>query len=96
MVSLRCKMIVKSELENMGLHFTIVELGEVEIREKLSAKKQKQLKIALIKFGLELMEDKKSMLIEKIKNIIVEMIHYNDELPITNFSNYLAEKLNYV
>ena len=95
MVSLRCKMIVKSELENMGLHFTIVELGEVEIREKLSAKKQKQLKIALIKFGLELMEDKKSMLIEKIKNIIVEMIHYNDELPITNFSNYLAEKLNY-
>ena len=89
-------MIVKSELENMGLHFTIVELGEVEIREKLSAKKQKQLKIALIKFGLELMEDKKSMLIEKIKNIIVEMIHYNDELPITNFSNYLAEKLNYV
>ncbi|MFN2458086.1 MAG: helix-turn-helix domain-containing protein [Chitinophagaceae bacterium] len=95
MVSLRCKMIVKSELENMGLHFTIVELGEVEITEELSLKEQDELKTALGKFGLELMEDKKSMLIEKIKNIIVEMIHYSDEPPVLNFSNYLSEKLNY-
>ncbi len=95
MVSLRCKMIVKSELENMGLHFTIVELGEVEITEELSLKEQDELRTALGKFGLELMEDKKSMLIEKIKNIIVEMIHYSDEPPVLNFSNYLSEKLNY-
>ena len=95
MVSLRCKMIVKSELENMGLHFTIIELGEVEIREKLAVKKQKQLKTALLKYGLELMEDKKSMLIEKIKNIIIEMIHYSDEPPVNNFSDYLSEKLAY-
>ncbi len=88
-------MIVKSELENMGLHFTIVELGEVEITEELSLKEQDELKTALGKFGLELMEDKKSMLIEKIKNIIVEMIHYSDEPPVLNFSNYLSEKLNY-
>lgn len=95
MVSLRCKMIVKSELENMRLHFTTVELGEVEITEDLSAQEQKQLKTALLKFGLELMEDKKSMLIEKIKNIIVEMIHYTDEPPEINFSDYLSKKLNY-
>jgi YesN/AraC family two-component response regulator len=88
-------MIVKSELENMGLHFTIVELGEVEITEELSLKEQDELRTALGKFGLELMEDKKSMLIEKIKNIIVEMIHYSDEPPVLNFSNYLSEKLNY-
>ena len=95
MVSLRCKIIVKSELENLGLHYTIVELGEVEISKKLSSKKQVLLKAGLLKFGLELMDDKKSILIEKIKNIIVEMIHYRDELPKTNFSNYLCKKLNY-
>jgi AraC-like DNA-binding protein len=95
MVSLRCKMIVKSELENMGLHFTTVELGEVEIKKELSAKEQSQLKTALLRFGFELMEDKKSILIEKIKNIIIEMIHYSDEPPKTNFSNFLCEKLNY-
>jgi YesN/AraC family two-component response regulator len=95
MVSLRCKMIVKAELENMGLHFTIVELGEVEIVEDLSKQDEGQLKTALLKYGLELMEDKKSMLIEKIKNIIVEMIHYSDEPPLLNFSDYLSEKLNY-
>lgn len=95
MVSLRCKLIVKSELEKMKLHFVIVELGEVVITEKLSVNKQQQLKTALLKFGLELMEDKKSILIEKIKNIIIEMIHYSDEQPLINFSNYLSEKLNY-
>lgn len=95
MVSLRCKMIVRSELEKMGLHFTILELGEVEIREKLSEKMKNELKVALLRFGLELMEDKKSILIEKVKNIIVEMIHYSDEPPINNFSDFLSEKLKY-
>lgn len=95
MVSLRCKMIVKSELENLGLHHIIVELGEVQIKESLSAKQHDELKIALLKSGLELMDDKKAMLIEKIKNIIIEMIHYSDELPKTNFSDYLREKLGY-
>lgn len=95
MVSLRCKMIVRSELEKLGLHATIVELGEVDIKEKLSPQKQNELKIALFAFGLELMEDKKSMLIEKVKNIIVEMIHYTDEPPTFNFSNFLSEKLGY-
>jgi YesN/AraC family two-component response regulator len=95
MVSLRCKLIVKSELEKMHVHFSVVELGEVEITDKLSIEQLEELKIALLKFGLELLEDKKSMLIEKIKNIIVEMIHYSDEPPMLNFSVYLSEKLNY-
>ncbi|HEV7622431.1 MAG TPA: helix-turn-helix domain-containing protein [Flavisolibacter sp.] len=95
MVSLRCKLIVKSELDKMHLHFSVVELGEVEITDKLSIEQLEELKIALLKFGLELLEDKKSMLIEKIKNIIVEMIHYSDEPPMLNFSVYLSEKLNY-
>ena len=95
MVSLRCKMIVKSALQKMNLHFTVVELGEVEITERLSQKQQQELKTSLLNFGLELLEDKKSMLIEKIKTIIIEMIHYTEDTPLLNFSAYLSEKLNY-
>jgi AraC-like DNA-binding protein len=95
MVSIRCKMVVKAEIENLGLHYITVELGEVTIRENISGKKHDLLKAALLKSGLELMDDKKAMLIEKIKNVIVEMIHYSDELPKTNFSDYLSDKLNY-
>lgn len=79
----------------MNLHYSVVELGEVEIEEELSQEQRQELKKSLLKFGLELLEDKKSMLIEKIKNIVVEMIHYSDEPPVLNFSAYLAEKLNY-
>src|SRR5438270_10821922 len=93
MVSLRCKLIVKAELEKMHLPFTVVELGEVEIAGELSFGQKGELKASLLKYGLELLEDKKGMLIEKIKNIIVEMIHYSDEPPILNFSAFLAEKL---
>ena len=93
MVSLRCKMIVKSELEKLGIHHLVVELGEVEIEEQIAQDIILQLKTALLHYGLELMEDKKAMLIEKIKTIIIEMIHYGDELPKMNFSIYLADKL---
>lgn len=95
MVSLRCKMMVKEELHKLGLHFVNVNLGEVEIMEDISAEQREQIRLALTKSGLELMDDKRSMLVEKIKNTIVEMIHYTDELPKTNFSDYLSEKLHY-
>jgi AraC-like DNA-binding protein len=95
MVSIRCKMAVKAEIENTGLHSLIVELGEVEIKENISGKKYDALEVALLKSGFELMDDKKAMLIEKIKNVIIEMIHYSDELPKTNFSDYLSGKLHY-
>lgn len=95
MVSLRCKMIVKSELQKLGLHFASVELGIVEILEQITPHQRDQLKICLKKSGLELMDDKKSILIEKIKNTIVECIHYTDEPLKINFSEYLSTKLNY-
>ncbi len=95
MVSLRCKMIVKEELKKLGLHYVIVNLGEIEILENITEKQRDELKTALLRSSLELMDDKKAMLIEKIKNVIIEMIHYADELPKTNFSTYLSEKLNY-
>jgi len=95
MVSTRCKMMVKEELKKLGLHFIVVDLGEVEIMENISPEIRTQLKTSLLLSGLELMDDKRAMLIEKIKNVIVEMVHYADELPKTNFSDYLSEKLNH-
>jgi AraC-like DNA-binding protein len=88
-------MIVKAAIEDVGLHPLMVELGEVEIIETITNEQHDVLKIALLKSGLELMDDKKAILVEKIKKVIVEMIHYGDELPKTKFSNYLSEKLDY-
>ena len=87
-------MVVKSELEKLGLHYTTVELGEAEIREDISAEQLQLLGTALKKTGLELMDDKKSILVEKIKAIIIELVHYTDEQIKTNLSDYLSEKLN--
>jgi len=95
MVSLRCKMLVKAELENLGLHYTSVELGEVNITDEITIEQREQLNRSLKKAGLELMDDKKAMLVEKIKNVIIEMIHYADEPPATKYSVYISEKLNY-
>ncbi|MBC7383779.1 MAG: AraC family transcriptional regulator [Bacteroidia bacterium] len=95
MVSMRCKMVVESVLDELGLHYTVVELGNVKIKENLSAEQHALLETTLLKYGLELKDDKKNMLIEEIKNVIIEMVHYSDEPPKINFSNYLSEKLKY-
>lgn len=87
-------MVVKEELKNLGLHYVSVDLGMAEIMEDITQDQQKQLKNNLLKSGLELLDDKKSVLIEKIKNVIIEMIHYTDELPKINYSEYISEKLN--
>ena len=95
MVSLRCKMMVKEELKNLGLHFVNVDLGIVEIMEDITREQHDQLKSALLRSGLELMDDKKAILIEKIQNVIIEMVHYSEEVPKVNFSDYLSEKLDH-
>jgi AraC-like DNA-binding protein len=95
MVSARCKMAVKEELKKLGLHFMLVDLGEVDIMETISMEQRELLKIALHNSGLELMDDKRAVLIEKIKNVIIEMVHHSDEIIKINFSNYLSEKLNH-
>ena len=95
MVSLRCKMLVKSELEKLGIGYKNVDLGEAELEDPISNEQQEELKAVLAKSGLELMDDKKAMLVEKIKRVIIEMVHYADEFPETNFSDFLSEKLNH-
>jgi len=93
MVSNRCKIAVKEDLRKLGLHFIIVDLGEVEIMENISAEQRNLIKNALFKSGFELIDNKRSVLIEKIKNAIIEMVHHSEEVIKINFSNYLSEKL---
>ena len=95
MVCIRCTMVVKSELEKLGLHYVIVDLGEADIMEEMTSVQLTQLGIALKKTGLELMDDKKSILVEKIKAIIVDLVHYNNDQLKVNLSDYLSEKLNH-
>ncbi len=94
MVSNRCKMAVKVELKKLGLHFIVVDLGEVDIMENIVTEQREQLKMALLSSGLELMDDKRAVLIEKIKKEIIEMVHHTDGVIKTNFPHFLSEKLD--
>lgn len=88
-------MVVKSELEKLGLHYTFVDLGEAEVKEIISAEQLKQLNSALKKTGLELMDDNRTIIVEKIKTMIIEMVHYSDDQIKINLSDFLSEKLNH-
>ncbi|WP_323756359.1 helix-turn-helix domain-containing protein [Roseivirga sp.] len=95
MVSLRCKLLVKAELENLGQKKALVELGMVELFDEISRQDLELLKANLLRSGLELLDDKRSILVEKIKSIIIALIHHTDELPKVNYSDYISEKLGY-
>lgn len=93
MVSLRCKMMVQEELEKLKMPYLAVDLGMVELPDEITEKQRDDLKVNLLRSGLELLDDKRSILIEKIKNVITEMIHYSDEVPKVNYSDFISEKL---
>ena len=96
MVSNRCKIAVKEELKKLGLHFIVVDLGEVEIMENISPEQREQLRMALLASGLDLIDDTKAVLIEKIKTIIVDLVHNSEGGKLkTNLSDYLTKKLDY-
>src|ERR1700752_1552607 len=95
MVSSRCIMTVQNELTRLGLTFGSIDLGQVEITGQLPAFKRAQLGIALKKYGLELMEDTRGLLIEKIKNAVIQIVHYTDSQIKIKFSTFLSEKLGY-
>jgi len=94
MVSIRCKIIVKAELQKLGLSALSVELGEVVTEENVSAEVLEQLNDALKLTGLELLDDQRSIIVEKIRNLILEMIHYSDEVPKVNVSDYISKKMH--
>jgi AraC-like DNA-binding protein len=95
MVCIRCEMVVKDELTKLGLHFTRVELGQAEIIENISVTQQDQIRSQLSKSGLELVDDIKTVLVEKIKKIIIELVHYSEEPLSINLSVYLSRQVNH-
>jgi YesN/AraC family two-component response regulator len=95
MVCSRCRMAVTSELEKAGIKFLSVDLGEIELKSEPSASQLKKLETGLKDLGFELIDDKKSRLISKIKNEIVRLIHHSEEGIKTNLSSHLADKLHY-
>jgi len=94
MVCIRCKMAVEAELVHMGLPFTRVELGLADIAGDVSMTQRNQIRIDLLQSGLELIDDIKSILIERIKKIIIEMVHYAEEPLLINLSVHLSQRLH--
>ena len=95
MVSLRCKMLVQAELEKLAIPYSKIDLGVIDTKEDITPEQRLQLQEQLQLAGLELIDDKKAMLIEQIKTAIINMVHYSDELPKINFSVHLSSVLNY-
>ena len=93
MVSNRCKMLVMSELEKLEIEYNTILLGEAELTEKPSAIKYEELKTALQKWDFELLDDRKAILVERIKTVIIEMVHIANKFPDTNYSEYISKKL---
>ncbi|MBC7777067.1 MAG: helix-turn-helix transcriptional regulator [Phycisphaerae bacterium] len=95
MVSTRCKLAVMEVFNKLDLHASMIDLGEFEVIEDLSCEQKMQLKTDLLNLGLELIEDRKEVLIEKVKDAIIEVIHHKDGIAKFKFSVYLSRKLNY-
>ena len=94
MVCLCCKMTVAEELHKMGIEYKHLELGEVTLTRPFSTCQRETLRQNLHEYGLELMEDKKAILVEKIVNVIIKMVHQDEEVPVVNFSTFLTNELN--
>ena len=95
MMCFRCRMVVQDELTKLGLLYSEVKLGAAELTHGISAEQWKQLNEALKKTGLELVEDKKTKLVEKIKTVIIELVQHSDEYLKITLSEYLSDKLNH-
>lgn len=94
MVCIRCKMVVKDQLKKSSIANAVVKLGEVDIIDTVTDTQLNVFKTGLLKFGLVVLDDKKSLLIDRIKNAVIELVHYEEEPLKVNFSVYLSKKLN--
>lgn len=95
MVCIRCQMVVKAELEKLDLKYTQVRIGEVDLVGDVKPEQLEQLNVGLKKAGLGLMDDKKSILVEKTRSAIIELVHYSEDQIKVNLYDFLSEKLNY-
>jgi len=95
MVCNRCKLVLHSELEKIGITPLSIDLGEVQLERELSAEQKQALSEKLQALGFDLIDDKKSRLIERIKTLIIELVHQQNSALSVNLSTYLAEALRY-
>jgi AraC-like DNA-binding protein len=95
MISDRCKVLVQEELESLGLTDISVKIGEVEINGKMTLEQYDEFSYRLQQYGLLLIEDKKSILVERIKHTILQLIHSSEEIPKTRYSSYLSQALGH-
>ncbi|SOD92546.1 helix-turn-helix domain-containing protein [Spirosoma fluviale] len=95
MVSMRCKLVVQATLDKLGLDHERIELGEVELKEAITKEQWNELNSALLTVGLELTDNRKAILIERVKTVIIDLVHYASDIPKINNSNYISEKLHY-
>jgi YesN/AraC family two-component response regulator len=93
MVSSSCKMLVMLELEKLGIKYNIISLGEVDLKENLEEVKKEELKALLEKWNFEILDDKNVIIVERIKTVIIEMVHLHTKPPNTNYSDYISRKL---
>jgi AraC-like DNA-binding protein len=94
MVSKRCKLLVRTVLEDMEIPYKSVELGEVQLVEAITPEQRSILKRTLKKSGLELMEDKNAVLVNQVKDLIYNLLHLEEDMPHQNISEYLSQKMN--
>ena len=95
MESERCKSYVQNEMIKLGIPYKSVELGAVKLKEIISAEKLQQMDLALRDAGLEIIPDKKTQLIEKIKSAVNQLIYFSDELQKPNISRFISKKVNH-
>jgi AraC-like DNA-binding protein len=93
MVSVRCKTEVQDKLDKLGLHYGMVDLGEITFKESITAQQHDQLKDELQQLGVELLDQHQGKLIEQIKGVILKMVHHADSLPKIKNSEYLSQQL---
>ncbi|MES2797909.1 MAG: AraC family transcriptional regulator [Bacteroidota bacterium] len=94
-INLICKKVLQEQLDKENIAFTTIGFGEVEVKEELSNEKLEELKVALVDYGIEIVESNKSIIVQKIKDAIIEMVYLEDKLPTSKISNYLAEKIGF-
>ena len=93
MVSLRCKLLVQSELEMLGLIPLRIELGEIDLISTPTTEQMSQLRTRLNRVGLEIIDDKYEELIERIKIAVIEWVHTSDEIPHEKISTFISNRL---
>ncbi len=90
-----CKVVLQEQLEKLGIPFELNTLGEVEFQEKITLAQQEEINQDLKKYGIELLDDQKTIFVQKIKDTIIELVNMDEKLSSAKFSDFLAQKLNY-